>query len=47
MTAYLPKRVMTHELDGTVKRGHVVISNAVMEGAGWLMAEWKEEEGDI
>ena len=38
---------MTHELDGTVKRGRVVLLNAVMEGAGRLMAKWKEEEEHI
>ena len=38
---------MTHELDGTVKRGHIVLLNAVMEGAGRFMAKWKGEEEHI
>ena len=40
--------MLTHEPDGMVKRGHVVLLNAVvMEGAGRLMAKWKVEEEHI
>ena len=30
-----------------VKRGYVVLLNAVMEGAGRFMVKWKEEEEHI
>ena len=38
---------MAHELDDTIKRGYVVLLNAVMEGAGRFIAKWKEEEEHI
>ena len=35
---------MTHGLNGTVKRGHVLLLNVVMERAERFIAKLKEEE---